>query len=131
MKKVFILFFALCAIPTAFGADSAKTDEKTPPKEEKSSSVDFSKVTGKVSEALCKKMNQCSPGKMSSGQCISEVKGTFEKSYDSLPKEKRFEVAAPDLDLCVKSIQGSSCEEIKAAQTLKGCDFIQQLPPTS
>ena len=131
MKKVFLFVFVLCLTSSAFAADSSKTEEKATPKDDKANTVDFSKVNSKVSEALCQKMNKCSPGKLSAGQCLSEVKGTFEQSYNSLPKEKRFEVAAPDLDLCVKSIQGSSCEEIKAAQSLKGCDFIQQLPPTS
>jgi hypothetical protein len=146
VKSLFIFLLVFSLSHPAFAATPAKEESKEAPKAAKvkedktkgekpsedssGKGVEFSKVNTKVSEALCQKMQQCaSAQKMSPGQCLSEVKSAFQESYDSLPKEKRFEVGVPDLDLCVKSIQASSCDELKAAPSLKGCDFIQQLPP--
>ena len=147
MKRLFIFLLAFSLSVPAFAVTPSAGSDKETPKEEKvkeekgkkekaldekeGKGVEFSKVNSKVSEALCQKMQECAAQKMSQGQCLSEVKDTFQQSYNSLPKEKRFEVAPPDLDLCVKSIQGSSCNDLKTAQTLKGCDFIRELPPTS
>jgi len=131
VKRILALIFIFVLSPLAFAESPAPDATQDKPKEEKVKAVDFSKVNAKVSDALCQKMQQCSPKQMSTGECLSEVKGTFQKSYNSIPKEKQFQVNSSDLDLCTTSINNSSCDELKAAHTLKGCDFIKQLPPTS
>ena len=121
MKSLFIFLLVFGLSIPAFAVSPPASSEKETPKVEKAkeekgkiekagdekggTGVEFAKVNSKVSEALCQKMQQCAAQKMPPSQCLSEVKGTFQQSYDSLPKEKRFGVAAPDLDLCVKSIK--------------------------
>jgi hypothetical protein len=92
--------------------------------------VSFKEVNSKVSEAFCKKMDECAKDKIPVKQCVSEMKDAFLENYNALPKERKIEVIKPDLELCIKSIEGSSCSELKAAQKLNGCDFIDKLNPS-
>lgn len=116
MRGIFVFLFIFGFITSAGGQAEAKA-------------APFSNVSSKVSQAFCGKMDQCSPEAMSQKDCLSEMKGTLQDSYNKLPKDKKLEVPEEDLTLCLKNIKGASCEDIKSAQTLKGCEFLQMLPP--
>jgi hypothetical protein len=98
--------------------------------ESKPKSVPFKEVNSKVSEAFCKKMDECAKQKIPVKDCISQMKDAFQQNYNSLPQDKKLEVLEPDLKLCTQSIQSSTCDELKAAQKLNGCDFIEKLNPS-
>jgi len=99
--------------------------------EPKDKEVSFKDVSSKVSDAFCKKMDQCSKEKIPTKQCVSEMKEAFLKNYDVLPADKRPAIADQELKQCTKTIQDTNCDDLKSAQSLPGCEFIQKLNPSS
>jgi len=89
--------------------------------------VAFPEVAAKTSVAFCAKMEECATQKIPQEKCVREMQSTFQLSYEALPKTKKVEVQSSDLELCTKSIKSSTCEQLKTAHQLKGCDFIQKL----
>ncbi len=86
-----------------------------------------SQIFIEVSDAFCHKMDECSKEKIPHRDCVSQVKEAFQKSYDKLSSDQKAEVDSADGANCSKSIQSNSCEQLKGAQKLTGCDFIEKL----
>lgn len=87
----------------------------------------FAEVAPKVSEAFCGKMEECSPVKIPRGQCIEQMKSALLESHKALPKDKKIELTPEELAQCLKTIQESKCDQLRAAQRLEGCEFIETL----
>jgi hypothetical protein len=117
--RTFVLILSLTCL-TCLISQTICADSKPKP-------VSFKEVSSKVSDAFCQKMDRCSQEKIPVKKCVSEMNDLFLQNYDALPKDKKVEVEATQLELCTKSIQDSSCQELKAAQKLNGCEFIGQL----
>lgn len=120
MKKLFIISVLLLASTQGWSAPESKP--ATSP-----AGFSFKDVSSKTAEAFCAKMDQCSKEKIPIPQCNAEMKDTFQQAYDRLAADKKPQVGDEQLKKCVKSIQASTCETLKKASSLDGCDFISQL----
>lgn len=119
MKKLFIITALLFMSTQGWCAPESKPASPA--------NFSFKDVSSKTAEAFCAKMDQCSKEKIPISQCNAEMKDTFQQAYDRLAVGKKPQVGDEQLKKCVKSIQGSTCETLKKASSLDGCDFISQL----
>ncbi len=87
----------------------------------------FKEVSHKVSEVFCKKMEECAPQKIPQNQCTKEMDDLFQSSNDRLPKDSKVQLEKDQLNNCVQNIQKAGCEDLKKAQSISGCEFIQKL----
>ncbi len=119
MKKILVIS-SLILIPGLVWAAESKpaATPQTP---------SFNDVANKVSKAFCGKMEQCSKQKIPMNDCVGQMNDAFIQNYKALPVDKKVSVSADQLDQCVKSVQNSTCDTLKKASTLPGCDFISQI----
>lgn len=120
MKRKWMMLCALLMLPASLWAAAES-------KPAAAGALPFKEVSGKVSQAFCSKMEQCSKEKIPVGQCNGQMNDAFLQGYNALAADKKPQIAADQLKLCVKSIEASTCESLKKASSLEGCDFIGQL----
>ena len=119
-RKLLFMTVMLMGLPTLLWA-AADTKPAT------SAALPFKDVSSKTAQAFCSKMEQCAKQKIPLSECNSQMSEAFMQSYNGLPADKRPQVASDQLNQCVKSIEGSSCQALQKASSLAGCDFIGQL----
>lgn len=121
MKRIWILVSLLCFPLILWAAAETKPAAKVP------AAPTFNEVSSKVSQAFCTKMEQCAKQKIPMNECVGQMNEAFIQGYKALPVDKKIQVSADQLGQCVKSVQGSTCETLKKASSLEGCDFISQI----
>jgi hypothetical protein len=111
LTSIFVLFF-LCGVAIA---EEAKPMS---PKE----------VSSGMAEVWCQKMEECAHDKsMKIEECRKILFKSFKDGFDNVPKEQKLEVSSQNYGQCVQSIKAGTCESLKVAQTLGGCEFISVL----
>jgi hypothetical protein len=96
----------------------AKDEKETKPK------LSFSPVT----QAFCNKMEECAQGeKIPLAECLKQMNQTFDQSYVSLLPAQRPELSEQIINGCSETVQKLSCAELKTADKLIGCEFIEKL----
>ena len=118
MKKVWILAaIAACLGVTQVRAEDAEPKAPSP-----------KQVSQEMAQAWCGKMEECDPKKeMPVKECQKILFGSFKKGYERLPKEKPLVVERSTLDQCKESIGNGTCDSLKGAKSLAGCEFISLL----
>ena len=89
--------------------------------------LSFKEVSRKTSEAFCKKMEECASQKIPQNQCAKEMNDLFQGSNDRLPKDSKVQLDEAGLKNCLQNIEKTGCEDLKKAQSISGCEFIQKL----
>jgi len=112
-------------------ADPKKTEAA--PAAEKAESTDKGALSKKdisegMSEVWCQKMEECSKDKsLGPIECRKMLFKTFKTGFDNVPKGQSIDVSKEKYDECMKNVQAGTCDSLKTAQTLPGCEFISQL----
>lgn len=122
MKKIWILavLAAMICASAVRAADNKETkDAKLPsPKE----------ISQEMAVAWCAKMDECSKDKsMGVKDCEKILVTSFKKGFDQLPKNQPLNLDRDTLDLCKDSIGKGTCDSLKGARSLNGCDFMSRL----
>jgi hypothetical protein len=101
---------------------------------EKSTEKPADKVAniGEVSEQMavvwCEKLAECTTSEeMGPKECRKVLKKSFQDGFQNVPEGQKFEVKTSGLSQCSESIKQNTCDALKSAQTLPGCEFISQL----
>jgi len=93
--------------------------------EEIASKKEVSKV---MAEVWCSKMEQCvQSSEMGPKECRKVLNKSFLSGFDNVPDGQKIEVSKSTLKQCQESITKDTCEALKTAQTLPGCNFITYL----
>lgn len=124
MKKEILLSLSILLAP-ALGWSAPESKPAANPSSQPSFS--FKDVSSKVSRAFCIKMEQCSDQAMPMVLCTSQMNDAFMQGYSAIPEAKRPQVSPDQMGQCVKSVESSTCETLKKASKLTGCEFIGQL----
>ncbi len=126
MKKEILLSLTILLAPV-LGWSAPESKPASSPTSQPSFS--FKDVSSKVSRAFCIKMEQCSDSeqRMPMVLCTSQMNDAFMQSYSAIPEAKRPVVNFDKMSQCVKSIESSTCDTLKKASKLTGCEFIGQL----
>ena len=141
MKRIKILILLLAIFPLwAHAADAGKPAEKPAgktteqPAAEKigESAVDKllgpTEVSDQMAEVWCSKLTECTSDKeMGPKECRKVLKKSFEDGFKNVPQGQKLEVKSSGLSQCSESIKKNSCDALKSAQSLPGCEFISQL----
>ncbi len=116
MRKFWIpVFLILSFTKLSFGKD----DPKNPGTKE---------VSTAMAEAWCEKLQECDQkGEMAPGECRKVLKQSFQDGFKHTAGGQKVEVTQESLQECVANIKKDTCDALKHAQTLKGCEFISLL----
>ncbi len=128
MKKIALaLWLALLCLTHPSLAQETKPSIDS--KEEASpSKLSKKEVTTGMSQIWCHKMEECAKDKsMSTKECEKVLSKNFKEGFDNIPAGRSVNVTRESFDQCKKSIEGGSCDTLKAAHSLPGCDFISLL----
>jgi len=151
MKKLSLFFLSFCLI--SLPAIARETNEKRPstqptqaqpaaPKEAKDSNepkpggadepaagmMSKKDIAAGMSQAWCGKMDECAgEKKIPLKDCEKQLFKSFKDGFDNLPKGQAINVKPDSFEQCKQSIQAGTCDSLKAAQALPGCDFISLL----
>ena len=123
MKKLIFFFLFL----TTFGAFSAGAEE-TKGEEPKAVGLSKKEISSGMSVVWCKKMEECAKDKaIATGECQKILSKNFKEGLDNIPKGQKVEVTSETFDQCKQSIEAGTCDALKSANSLPGCDFITLL----
>ncbi len=122
MKKIWIL-----AVLTAmFCVGTARAEDNKEPKAAKLPNP--KEISQEMAVAWCAKMDECAKDKsMGVKECERILVTSFKKGFDQLPKNQPLNLDRDTLDLCKDSIGKGSCESLKGAKSLNGCEFMSRL----
>ena len=129
MRKILILTVFL----TFIGAIPLHASEEASPSEDKAVSSDPKALTPKqvsqeMAELWCAKMEQCSQDKsMSVKECQKILFKSFKAGFDRQPKDKPLQLERAGFDQCKTNVAKGTCEGLKGAKALPGCEFISLL----
>lgn len=109
-----------------------KTQDKKQDKEKDQGKQDEVLSTGDVSEQMaevwCDKLAECGgTQEMSPKECRKVLKDSFNRGFKNTAKGQKVEVTQGTLTQCNESIRADTCESLKSAQKLPGCEFINLL----
>jgi|GEM_PF-2778529 len=126
MKKIalFTLFLTLLGVGRLMAEDET---EKAAPKDSPKT-ISQKDISQGMSEVWCQKMEECSKDKsMGPVECKKILFKSFKTGFDNIPKGQKVDVSRENYEECMKNVQAGTCENLKSAQTLPGCDFITLL----
>lgn len=85
-------------------------------------------VSQEMAELWCSKMEQCSQDKsMSVKECQKILFKSFKAGFDRQPKDKPIQLEREGFDQCKANVSKGTCEGLKGAKSLPGCEFINLL----
>jgi hypothetical protein len=130
--KLFRILFCLLLLSPAWvqatekGPETQATDKAAEKSADKV--LDAATVSDQMADVWCGKLEECTTGKeMSSKECHKVLKKSFEDGFKNVPPGQKIEVKSSGLSQCSDSIKKNTCDSLKSAQTLPGCEFISQL----
>lgn len=136
----FILIPMLILSFGAQAADGEKPAEKPVAEKaaaqpaEKTGEATADKILGpvEVSEAMsivwCDKLAECTSGEeMGPKECRKVLKKSFQEGFKNIPQGQKIEVKSSGLTQCSENIKKDTCDSLKKAQNLPGCEFISML----
>ena len=123
MKVIFFLFLLFTVIvPPVLAAEGPKEDAAKP------AGMSKKEISSGMSVVWCKKMEECAKDKsMAVGECQKILAKNFKEGLDNIPKGQKVEVTEETFDQCKQSIEAGTCDTLKTAHSLPGCDFITLL----
>jgi hypothetical protein len=90
--------------------------------------LDAATVSDQMADVWCSKLTECTSDKeMGPKECRKVLKKSFEDGFKNVPQGQKVEVKSSGLNQCSESIKKNTCDSLKSAQTLPGCEFISQL----
>lgn len=119
MKKPILsgLFLAFLFSCPAGAQDQTETQPAMP--------LSKKEVSVGMSEIWCQKMGECAKDPaMSIQECQKILYKNFKDGLDAVPKGQKVEIARDTFEQCRQSIQAGTCDSLKSARSLPGCDFI-------
>jgi hypothetical protein len=129
-----LLSFGAQAAETEKPADKSMADNVAAQAPEKTGEATVDKILGpsevseQMAETWCGKLAECTTSQeMGPKECRKVLKKSFQEGFKNVPEGLRIEVKSSGLSQCSENIKKNSCDSLKAAQTLPGCEFISQL----
>jgi hypothetical protein len=136
MRLIKILILLVLFSPAwAQAAEADKPAEKPAEKSaEKTAETPPDKILGpaevseKMSIVWCDKLAECTSGEeMGPKECRKVLKKSFQDGFKNIPQGQKVEVKSSGLNQCSENIKKDTCDSLKSAQTLPGCEFISML----
>lgn len=125
-KSAFLLLTLSFLSAAAFGAEESKKEDAKP------AGLSKKEISSGMSVVWCKKMDECAKDKsMAVGECQKILAKNFKEGLDNIPKGQKVEVTSENFDQCKQSIEAGTCDTLKTAHSLPGCDFITLLNRTN
>ncbi len=122
MRKILTLALLL----SFFGALPLRAEEEAAPAEPKG--LTSKQISQEMAEVWCAKMDQCAQEKsMSVKECQKILFKSFKAGFDRQPKDKPIQLERAGFDQCKTNVSKGSCEALKGAKSLPGCEFISLL----
>jgi len=122
MRKILTLALLL----SFFGSLPLRAEEGPAPSEPKA--LTSKQVSQEMAETWCAKMEECSKEKsMSVKECQKILFKSFKAGFDRQPKEKPIQLERGSFDMCKTNVTKGTCEGLKGAKILPGCEFISLL----
>ncbi len=127
MRK--ILTLALLIMLLGFlGALPLRAEEEKAPAASEAKGLTSKQVSLEMAEVWCAKMEQCAPDKsMSVKECQKILFKSFKTGFDRQPKDKPIQLERAGFDQCKTNVAKGTCEGLKGAKALPGCEFISLL----
>lgn len=126
MRKILILALML----SFFGSQPLRAEEEVaaPTEAKAAPALTPKQVSQEMAEVWCAKMEQCSQDKsMSVKECQKILFKSFKTGFDRQPKDRPIQLERPGFDQCKTNVAKGSCESLKGAKSLPGCEFISLL----
>lgn len=117
MSRYFLILITLLFLPWGIHAEEAAKPVKAPkPKD----------ISNGMAQTWCEKMKECAKeSSMGPQECKKILYKSFMTGFDNAAKaQAKVEVSAETLDQCTQSVKAGTCDALKTAQTLPGCEFI-------
>lgn len=90
--------------------------------------LSVNQVSEDMAEIWCQKLAECGAGsEMGPKECRKVLKKSFQQGFKNTAQGQKVEVTKGTLQQCNESIRADTCESLKAAQNLPGCEFINLL----
>jgi hypothetical protein len=122
MRKILTLALLL----SFFGGLPLRAEEQAAPAEPKA--LNSKQISQEMAEVWCAKMEQCSQDKsMSLKECHKILFKSFKAGFDRQPKDKPIQLERSGFDQCKTNVAKGTCEGLKGAKALPGCEFISLL----
>lgn len=87
-----------------------------------------SQVSKQMAQVWCEKLEECTSGEeMGLKECRKVLKKSFQDGFKNAIEGQKVGVTQTKLSQCSASIKKDTCEALKKAQTLEGCEFISLL----
>ncbi len=87
-----------------------------------------SDVSKQMADIWCEKLAECDGTQdMGPKECRKVLKQSFDQGFKNTAKGQKVEVSQATMSQCNQSIKADTCDSLKTAQKLKGCEFINLL----
>jgi hypothetical protein len=128
MTKLVLLLILLMPL-WAYGAEGeAKKPAEPSAKKSDDKVVNIGEVSERMAVMWCDKLAECTTSEeMGPKECRKVLKKSFQDGFKNVPEGQKIEVKSSGLSQCSESIKQNTCDALKSAQTLPGCEFISQL----
>jgi hypothetical protein len=127
MRK--ILTLALLIVLLGFlGTLPLRAEQEAAPAAAEPKALTSKQVSQEMAEVWCAKMEQCAQEKsMSVKECQKILFKSFKTGFDRQPKDKPIQLERAGFDQCKTNVAKGTCEGLKGAKALPGCEFISLL----
>lgn len=102
-------------------AEEAKAEKPIKPMSPK-------EVSNGMADVWCQKMTECAKdNSMGPRECKKILYKSFMSGFDNVAKDQKVDVMPQNFEECMKNVKAGTCEALKTAQTLAGCEFISAI----
>jgi len=85
-------------------------------------------ISSSMADVWCKKLAECDKNSdMGPKECRKVLSRSFKKGFDKVAEGQKVQVTKSTLGQCSESIKKDSCDALKEAHSLPGCEFIALL----
>ncbi len=127
--RVLLFLWVLAAFSTsAFAEQASPGKAQADPAPAAEAGLPKKLVSEEMSVVWCQKMQECSQDKsMGLKECQKVLFKSFKTGFENLPKGQTVEVKREGFEVCKKNILEGTCDALKKAHVIPGCEFISVL----